>query len=156
MTREDGPVRTPCIGTCSTVFGDHVCRGCKRFAHEIIDWNAYDQVQKRSTERRLSMLLAQVLEDKVRVLDPERLAASLQARQLRFSRHRDPVCWVLDLLRRSLVVTPSDCGFEVLEPWQGDLRGLRDAVEREWFELSEAHYRRYVHPAWAGGGQTVG
>ncbi|MDC1160500.1 DUF1289 domain-containing protein, partial [Luminiphilus sp.] len=26
------PIRTPCIGVCSTGVGDVVCRGCKRFA----------------------------------------------------------------------------------------------------------------------------
>ena len=26
--------KTPCIGLCSTVFGDSVCRGCLRFVHE--------------------------------------------------------------------------------------------------------------------------
>ncbi|MEM9624509.1 MAG: DUF1289 domain-containing protein, partial [Pseudomonadota bacterium] len=34
--------RTPCVGICSTTYGDLVCRGCKRFAHEIVQWNAYD------------------------------------------------------------------------------------------------------------------
>ena len=30
---------TPCIGICSTVYGDEVCRGCKRTFTEVIDWN---------------------------------------------------------------------------------------------------------------------
>ncbi|WP_317135104.1 DUF1289 domain-containing protein [Piscirickettsia litoralis] len=38
---------TPCVGLCSTVYGDDVCRGCKRFYHEIIDWNQYDINQKQ-------------------------------------------------------------------------------------------------------------
>ena len=41
------PVKTPCIGVCSTGIGDSVCRGCKRFSHEVIDWNSYSQEQKR-------------------------------------------------------------------------------------------------------------
>ncbi|MEO1955257.1 MAG: DUF1289 domain-containing protein, partial [Gammaproteobacteria bacterium] len=39
MTRS---VKTPCIGVCSTVFGDEVCRGCKRFQNEVIEWNSYN------------------------------------------------------------------------------------------------------------------
>ena len=27
--------RTPCIGVCSTTYGDDICRGCRRFRHEI-------------------------------------------------------------------------------------------------------------------------
>ena len=28
--------RTPCVGICSTTYGDDVCRGCKRFSFEVI------------------------------------------------------------------------------------------------------------------------
>ncbi|MCF8976542.1 DUF1289 domain-containing protein, partial [Pseudomonas edaphica] len=28
-------IKTPCVGLCSTVYGDLVCRGCKRFHHEV-------------------------------------------------------------------------------------------------------------------------
>ncbi|MCZ6890305.1 MAG: DUF1289 domain-containing protein, partial [Gammaproteobacteria bacterium] len=38
--------RTPCIGICSTTYGDLVCRGCKRYAHEIVDWNRYTEDQR--------------------------------------------------------------------------------------------------------------
>ncbi|MCA4075779.1 DUF1289 domain-containing protein, partial [Pseudomonas kurunegalensis] len=31
-------IKTPCVGLCSTVYGDTVCRGCKRFHHEVINW----------------------------------------------------------------------------------------------------------------------
>ena len=47
------PIRTPCIGVCSTGIGDAVCRGCKRFAHEVIDWNGYSQAQKEAIDARL-------------------------------------------------------------------------------------------------------
>lgn len=36
-------IKTPCIGLCSTVYGDLVCRGCKRFHHEVIQWNGYGE-----------------------------------------------------------------------------------------------------------------
>ena len=32
---------TPCLGICSTTFGDEVCKGCKRFSHEIVNWTKY-------------------------------------------------------------------------------------------------------------------
>ena len=45
-------VKTPCIGVCSTALGGFVCRGCKRFAHEVIDWNGYSHEQKMAIEQR--------------------------------------------------------------------------------------------------------
>ncbi|MEL0243196.1 MAG: DUF1289 domain-containing protein [Gammaproteobacteria bacterium] len=38
--------RTPCVGICSTTYGDEVCRGCKRFYFEVINWNKYDEDEK--------------------------------------------------------------------------------------------------------------
>lgn len=52
---------TPCAGRCSTVFGDSVCRGCRRFNHEVINWNRYSNAQKQSIWQRLDAQLDQIL-----------------------------------------------------------------------------------------------
>lgn len=52
---------TPCAGRCSTVFGDHVCRGCRRFNHEVIQWNTYSSEQQRAVWKRLDAQLDLIL-----------------------------------------------------------------------------------------------
>ncbi len=52
---------TPCAGRCSTVFGDLVCRGCRRFNHEVINWNSYDATQRLAVWQRLDAQLDQIL-----------------------------------------------------------------------------------------------
>ena len=52
---------TPCAGRCSTVFGDHVCRGCRRFNHEVIQWNTYTPEQQQTIWKRLDSQLDQIL-----------------------------------------------------------------------------------------------
>lgn len=52
---------TPCAGRCSTVFGDSVCRGCRRFNHEVIKWNTYSLEQQSSVWHRLDAQLDQIL-----------------------------------------------------------------------------------------------
>lgn len=52
---------TPCAGRCSTVFGDSVCRGCRRFNHEVIRWNAYTPEQHSAVWHRLDAQLDQIL-----------------------------------------------------------------------------------------------
>lgn len=47
------PTDSPCIGLCSTTYGDAVCRGCKRTAEEVRDWNSYDDERKININRRL-------------------------------------------------------------------------------------------------------
>ena len=55
------PSLTPCAGRCSTVFGDLVCRGCRRFNHEVIQWNTYTPEQRLMVWRRLDAQLNQIL-----------------------------------------------------------------------------------------------
>ncbi|NCI77518.1 DUF1289 domain-containing protein [Acinetobacter kanungonis] len=52
---------TPCAGRCSTVFGDAVCRGCRRFNHEVIKWNTYSAQQQHAVWLRLDAQLDQIL-----------------------------------------------------------------------------------------------
>ena len=85
-------IKTPCIGLCSTVYGDVVCRGCKRFHHEVVNWNAYDDMEKRAVWRRLETLLAQVMAAKLEVFDPQLLRQQLEARQIRFVPEQSPHC----------------------------------------------------------------
>ena len=55
------PSLTPCAGRCSTVFGDAVCRGCRRFNHEVIQWNTYTSEQRMMIWQRLDVQLDQIL-----------------------------------------------------------------------------------------------
>lgn len=52
---------TPCAGRCSTTFGDRICRGCRRFDHEIIAWNTYNLEQRYAIWIRLDAQLDQIL-----------------------------------------------------------------------------------------------
>ena len=65
--------RTPCIGVCSTTYGDLVCRGCKRFAHEVVGWNGFADTQRHVVWTRLNRLLAESVRAYVTVVDEQRL-----------------------------------------------------------------------------------
>ena len=62
-------VKTPCVGVCSTVFGDRVCRGCKRFHHEVIEWNGYTDSQKETVWNRLESLKVLIMKSKILIED---------------------------------------------------------------------------------------
>lgn len=145
-------VKTPCVGLCSTVYGDLVCRGCKRFHHEVVDWNAYDDEGKRAVLRRLEALLTQVMTAKLDVFDVELLRQQLDARQIRYSREQSPYCWAYLLIARGArLIRQLDAYGVALLPEFRDwpLAQLRDAIDREFFLLSEAHYQRYIAPPFA-------
>jgi predicted Fe-S protein YdhL (DUF1289 family) len=142
-------IKTPCVGLCSTVYGDLVCRGCKRFHHEVIHWNGYDEAAKRAVWMRLEQLLVQVMHAKLEVFDPQRLREQLVQRKIRFVVQQSEYCWAYQLIARGArVINQLEAYGIVLLPefrdWE--LPRLRDAIDREFFLLSEAHYERYIAP----------
>lgn len=74
---------TPCAGRCSTVFGDSVCRGSRRFSHEVIDWNRYTAAQQQFIWLRLDQQLDQIILPIVPLQDAAQLKQFLQSRQVR-------------------------------------------------------------------------
>lgn len=142
-------IKTPCIGLCSTVYGDLVCRGCKRFHHEVVNWNLYDDAEKRAVWQRLESLLVQVVAAKLEVFDPQRLRSQLEQRQIRFVERQSPYCWAYQLIARGarMIQQLDAYGIALLPEFRdSSLPLLRDAIDREYFLLSEAHYERYIAP----------
>jgi len=140
-------VKTPCIGVCSTGIGDSVCRGCKRFAHEVIDWNSYTHEQKEVIDRRLGSFLSQCVSNKLRVTDKALVVWQLQVQQVSYVAHHDEYCWVYSLIKAgaSQMENTADYGFEVdLAFRQLPLAALRELIDREFYVLSQAHYDRYM------------
>lgn len=143
----DAPVKTPCIGVCSTGIGDSVCRGCKRFSHEVIHWNSYTAQQKLAIDTRLSGFLSQCVSNKLSVMDRDLLLWQLQVQQIRFNERHDEYCWVFSLLKAGAgqIDNTADFGFAVdLRYRELPLSQLRDLIDREFYILSEAHYERYM------------
>lgn len=143
-------VKTPCIGVCSTGIGDTVCRGCKRFSHEVIAWNGYSQDERRAVLQRIDVLLGQIVARWLVIDDVEKLRHQLQLQQIGFDPARYPASWVVELLKAgaSQIDDPAAFGLSLCEQACGKtMRELRDTVEKEFYDLSCAHYERYFQRA---------
>ena len=142
MTRS---VKTPCIGVCSTVFGDEVCRGCKRFQNEVIDWNSYQDSQKIAVLSRLESLKTQIMESKISIVNKKLLQNQLDTLDIKYVIDDNPFCWVFDLLRQASQSIDSlqDFGVVLKGGVENNLFELKKVIESELFSLSEAHFQRY-------------
>lgn len=140
-------VRTPCIGVCSTGIGDTVCRGCKRFAHEVIDWNAYSEAEKRIVDRRLAEFLSQSVANHLELTDERLLRWQLDVQQLRFNPDHDAYCGLFTLLKAgaSQIEDTEQYGFRRRPDFTGEaLTAIRERIDRAFWVLSVAHYERYL------------
>lgn len=131
------PLTTPCIGMCSTVFGDSVCRGCMRFVHEVIDWNRYTEEQKKIIWRRLDEHLYIILPQFVRIYDPRKVLAASSRYQIPQPSHNLWRC-VYNLIRfkDKRAVDFDECGFRLKQDCT-----LLD-IDQQLYQLSAAFYER--------------
>ena len=134
---------TPCLGICSTTYGDNVCKGCKRFAHEVINWNKYTVVEKKLVNSRLENFKLTVLKDRFSVTDADLLAARLNDRGINFNNSLDPMTWIFDLLRAAGSQELDLLQFGIICHTNSGLAELKEQIYAEFLELSEAHYERY-------------
>ena len=138
-------VKTPCVGVCSTVFGDEVCRGCKRFQHEVIEWNGYTDFEKEIVWNRLESLKVLIMKSKIFIEDEILLKTKLDTLKISYYDKVDPYCWIFDLIKQASqsITELSEFGLRPLSKSTQDLVELKRLIEEELFVLSEAHYHRY-------------
>ena len=117
--------RTPCVGICSTTYGDEVCRGCKRFYFEVINWNKYDEDEKDAIWKRLESLKTQIIYSKIKT-------------------DLNEYCQIFDLIKlvSESFEDLSDFGITFHDESM-NLEILKRDLEEELLALSDAHYSKY-------------
>ena len=141
---------TPCIGICSTTFGDDVCKGCKRFSHEITNWGKFSTDERAVVNSRLEQFKTTILEEKFTISDSELFESKMNEFSINFNSSLEPITWIFDLLRASSSkdLNVKDFGVEILPAFSDlSLIELRDLINQEMLQLSEAHYYKFFNRA---------
>lgn len=128
------------MGICSTTYGDLVCRGCKRFAHEIVQWNGYDADQQAQIWSRLNTLRDEVVGQHLHVEDAAAFAALLAEAELT---HLPAAEQVYEAMRHLVVKAAKlDAAGLVSKAGQLDALAALKTVDAEVYTRSLAHYER--------------
>lgn len=137
---------TPCIGICSTTFGDDVCKGCRRFSHEIINWPKYSDDERAIVNSRIEQFKIKVLQEKFSIVDPDVFHSKLSEHSIKFNDSMEPITWLFDLLRASgkQELNLEDFGVQILPQYAHyPLPDLKQLMNTEFSELSEAYFNRF-------------
>ena len=134
---------TPCLGICSTTFGDEVCKGCKRFSHEIVSWTKYSLEEREIINDRLEQFKIKILKRRFKIVDKDLLISKLEEKAINFNHALDPLTWIFDLLRAagSQKFDIESFGIECLVEF--DSKTIKDEINQELLELSQVHHERY-------------
>ena len=138
---------TPCLGICSTTYGDDVCKGCKRFVHEVINWNKYNINEKEVVNSRLEEFKLLILKERFEILDPSVFENKLKENAINFNNALNPLTWIFDLLRAagSQELDLAQFGIKALIAFNP--KTIKDEINDELLKLSEAHHQRYFKKA---------
>ena len=143
--------KTPCIGICSTTsFGDKICRGCKRFGFEVINWNTYTDHEKLAVLGRIDQLSTQIISNKFRIFSVTKLEQVMADFRFFYDSSLSPYCWLHNLLQKHSyrINDLSEIGVELQPQYAGqDIRDLLLVINDELLVLSEAHFERYFRSA---------
>jgi predicted Fe-S protein YdhL (DUF1289 family) len=125
---------TPCIGVCSTIYGDMVCRGCKRFYDEIIDWNSYSDEEKLTVLSRLNQLYETTLSQFLIVVDATLLQRRCQRFNVKIRAEFTPYFWAYQLLREGAEKIQDICKYGImLKQRHTDLKALYRQIDDQLF-----------------------
>ncbi len=134
--------RSPCIGVCSTTYGDLICRGCYRFAHEVAQWNGYEPTQQTAVLERLASLRAGAVSRHLSPIHIDQLVHRAASVKLRRTGGKSALDIAYEVLRRLSV-------WRLPLPWateDGDApvqaHVLLGRIDKDIRQRSEAHYER--------------
>lgn len=130
-------VDTPCIGVCSTVYGDKVCRGCKRHFDEVIDWLAYTPEQKMEVYERLNEHMTEIVAKYITVYSIEKLKTTLEVWSIRFRDDEHPLSWAMHLLMHGdeKIESAESVGLIVHEGYQKlSFTDLCNTIDRDLYQ----------------------
>ena len=125
-----------------------MCKGCKRFSYEITNWGKFSTDERAVVNSRLEQFKITILEEKFIISDNNLFESKMNEFSINFNSSLDPITWVFDLLRASSHedLDLSEFGIEILPKFSNlSLLELRDLINQEMLQLSEAHYYKFFN-----------
>ena len=143
---EDSSVRTrtPCVGICSTTYGDDVCRGCKRFIHEVINWNSFNPEEKESVWKRLEKLKTLIMQSKISIINETLMEEKIEELQLKINSDLNSLSKAFEIVKLTSKSFDdlNEFGIKIVNK-NVSLIYLKEEIEKELYDLSMAHFNRY-------------
>ena len=136
--------RTPCVGICSTTYGDDVCRGCKRFIHEVINWNSFNPEEKESVWKRLEKLKTLIMQSKISIINETIMEEKIEELQLKINSDLNSLSKAFEIVKLTSKSFDdlNEFGIKIVNK-DVSLIDLKEEIEKELYDLSMAHFNRY-------------
>ena len=120
-----------------------MCRGCKRFAHEITAWNGYDADQRAQVWQRLLGLRDEVTQHRLQVADQNDLTAvALVAKLDHLSGAQQLHAVLAYLVQKNWSLAKAGLSCDAQWCASEDPLSVMQTLDAEIYTRSKAHYER--------------
>lgn len=92
---------SPCIGFCSTTYGDDYCKGCYRHYQQVIDWEQLAYNDKKDFYLKVSKIVESVLKDAVEVIDRDKFLECCRCYQVEVQSDLPEQYHVMQLIQKA-------------------------------------------------------
>lgn len=135
--------KSPCVGLCSTTYGDTVCRGCKRMLSEVIEWNALTPDQREGILSRLMIDAVNIAKHYIQITDEALLKSKCQRYEIKHRDNEDPLMWAYRLMQKGMdkIKDINKYGIAILPAYQDlSLPKLFERMDDELYVKASAYY----------------
>ena len=99
--------------------------------------------KERIVNDRLEKFKIQILQHRFAITDKNLFESMLEEKAINFNHSLDPLTWIFDLFRAAGSQTFDISNFGIKSLVQFNPKTIRDEINNELLELSEAHHDRY-------------
>ena len=103
--------------------------------------------RKGAVNDRLEKFKVLILQDRFKVHDSDLLQIRLKENAINYNNSMDPLTWIFDLLRAAGSQNLDLEQFGITSLKNYDPMKIRDEINKEFLDLSEAHHQRYFKKA---------
>ncbi len=137
---------SPCIGLCSTVYGDDVCRGCKRFSEEVIIWNQMEEPLKITALTRIDTITESIMSDYFELLDEALLLEKIEQLDIWLHPHQPPLSKAFTLLLkgRDHLKDWASCGLKLKQHSVLTVHQMIDDIDNQIYTASQQRFEEML------------
>lgn len=137
--------KTPCIGICTTVYGDTICGGCNRFENEVSQWVLLTEEEQSSIITRIDNQLTDSITRYFSIINEQLLRERCRHYKIRIDENRQPSYWLYKLLHdaSTKIRITSKYGFNVMPEFES--KKLSQTFELWKTELQQYAQRSYFN-----------
>jgi predicted Fe-S protein YdhL (DUF1289 family) len=95
-------ISSPCVGFCSTTYGDDYCKGCYRHFQQVISWESFNDEKKHEFYQKIAPIVTEVMGYSIEIEDQKLFEQACLIYHVRIPKDLSKHYQIYHLLQKSI------------------------------------------------------